>query len=72
MNHSPTTSTAALVGRKTEQQELADALRSGRPEHIAIYRRRRVRLAQCRGIKLQHSRAVDCSDLVQGTKQALE
>jgi hypothetical protein len=42
MNRSPTISTAVLVGREAEQQELADALRSGRPELIAIYGRRRV------------------------------
>jgi len=42
MNRSPTIPTAVLVGREAEQQELADALRSGRPELIAIYGRRRV------------------------------
>jgi hypothetical protein len=42
MTRSPSISTVALVGRKAEQQELADALGSGRPELIAIYGRRRV------------------------------
>lgn len=37
-----TPSSLPLVGRKAEQQELADALRSNRPELIAIYGRRRV------------------------------
>ncbi len=42
MKHTPTTTAAPLVGRKAEQQELADARDSGRPELIAIYGRRRV------------------------------
>lgn len=42
MNPAPKTSIAAVVGRKAEQQELGDALGSGRPELIAIYGRRRV------------------------------
>ena len=31
-----------LIGRKAEQEELAHALQSGRPELIAIFGRRRV------------------------------
>jgi hypothetical protein len=42
MNSAETPSNLPLVGRKAEQEELADALRSDRPELIAIYGRRRV------------------------------